>query len=43
MLGKLGVTTKNAPFGNDDTPILDVKIVGGRRVQFVIDNPDQNM
>ncbi|XP_076814861.1 uncharacterized protein C1orf87-like [Clavelina lepadiformis] len=28
-------TTKNAPFGTDNTPVLELKIVGGKRVEVL--------
>ena len=30
--------TKNAPFGTDNTPTLEYKIVGGKRVEVVATN-----
>nr|XP_039261803.1 uncharacterized protein C1orf87 homolog isoform X2 [Styela clava] len=38
MLSTMSNTTRNAPFGTDDTPNLQMKIVGGKRVQIAIDS-----
>nr|CAB3226747.1 uncharacterized protein C1orf87-like [Phallusia mammillata] len=32
--------TQNAPFGTDNTPVLEVKIVGGKRVEILADKDE---
>jgi len=32
---KMNWITQNAPFGTDNTPVLNIKIVGGKRVEVL--------